>query len=95
MEDLGQYLPLLDRLVQWMVIPAILMLLTHNRRHNEADKKFIKQEGVIERILSVLEVRQEQRLEDQRREGKEIARLSAAIDKLSDKIDHMSDTRKG
>jgi hypothetical protein len=84
------FLPFLDRVVQWVVIPMCVLLWTHNRKHFEHEKKFIEQQGEIKAVLAVLESWKAQRTEDQQTNNKTFERLTAAVEKLNDRLERMS-----
>jgi hypothetical protein len=82
-------LPFLDRVIQWIVIPMVVLLWTHSRKHYEHEKKFIEQQGEIKAVLAALNSWKEQRAEDQAAIGKTFERLTAAVEKLNDRLDRI------
>lgn len=71
---------LVDRLMQWLILPAVGVLWAMNGRVS-------KQEKEILRILTILEERNHRRDEDREDTSKIFARLYEAIESLSTKID--------
>ena len=77
-------LVVLDRLVQWVILPAAAMLFAHNRRINRIDAEIL-------RILTILEERANARTEDREAERATFNDLKAALDRLTDRLDRTVD----
>jgi hypothetical protein len=81
----------LDRIMQWLIIPAIVFTWRLNSKQNT-------QETEIKRILTILEERDKRRVEDNQERDKRrledredsvraIARLETAISSIGSKLD--------
>ena len=92
---------ILDRLMQWLILPAIAFLWAMNGRLSSHDREILRILTILEernsrrdeerldlaRILSSLEARREENMADMARA---LARLEAVFQKLSDKIDKIT-----
>lgn len=93
-EIVTQMFPVLDRLIQWIIIPVAVVIYSHNKRHNEHEKKFIRMEGENARILSILEERQKQRDADKKSEDATFKSLAEAVTKLNERLDALFETHR-
>lgn len=89
MNEFTTLIPVLDRIIQWIVIPIGVILWNHSKKHTEHEKTFIRMEGENKRILAVLEERATQRDEDRKQERETLSRLTDTVDKLNDRLDAM------
>jgi hypothetical protein len=70
----------IDRLVQWLIIPAIAFIWALQGRVGKSEREIL-------RILTILEERNVRRDEDRQDSAKTVALLHEAITKLNDKLD--------
>lgn len=75
-------LHVLDRLIQWLVIPLVMWVVWLNKQSNKHDKEIYK-------ILTVLEERNKTRDEDLNRQQEATRQLHEAIEKLSLRLDRL------
>lgn len=71
---------LLDKVIQWLVIPALAVAYNLYQRVNSQEKDIL-------RILTILEERERRRTEDREVEISTAKALKDSIEKLSAKID--------
>jgi hypothetical protein len=77
----------LDRMVQWLIIPAIAFGWALNKRVS-------LHESEIQRIVTILEERERHRDRDRAADREVIRELKGAIDKLNDRLDHIVEKGK-
>jgi len=82
-----EYWPIISSLTQWLVIPAIAVIWGLNKRQSAQEKEIL-------RILTILEERDKRRSEDREDASEVFVTLRAAIEKLSDKIDHILEEKR-
>ena len=88
LDDMLQIFPILDRVIQWVILPILAIIYSHNKQHNEHEKKFIKLEGDNARILSILEERQKQQEDNRVVDRANAKTLAEAINRLNSRLDH-------
>lgn len=77
----------LDRLMQWLIIPAAGAVWWLTNRMGSMDREIL-------RILTVLEERNSRRSEDREETAAAFKQLREAIQKLTEKIDTLARERK-
>lgn len=82
-----EYWPIVQSLVQWLVIPAIVIIWNISKRQTQQEKEIL-------RILTIIEERDKRRTEDRDSNMEVFQALRASIEKLHDKIDHIAEGRK-
>lgn len=78
---------ILDRLMQWLILPAIAFIWAMNVRVSTHDREIL-------RILTILEERNARHEGEKVEWAKVVTRLEAAVEKLSNKIDAISHLRE-
>jgi ribosomal protein L29 len=81
--------PLIDRLIQWLILPAIAWLWALQTRATDTERSILRVEGEIARLLTVLEERERRRVEDREEFAEAVKELKAAITGLSAKLDQL------
>jgi hypothetical protein len=76
------YLPMINAIMQWLIVPAVVVIWQLNGRIS-------RQEREILRILTILEERDKRRNEDRENNSEIFKNLHAAIETLSVKIDRL------
>ena len=69
-----------DRVMQWLILPGLAAIWWLVQRQNTSEREIL-------RILTILEERNERRLEDRARSDEAVDRLQYSIMTLSEKLD--------
>ena len=81
-----EFWTVLDRVVQWLIIPALVAAWYLNRRVDSQEREIL-------RILTILEERNQRRSEDREDSAAAFTALRGAIERLSSKIDEILNHR--
>lgn len=90
--------PILDRVMQWLIIPAIAALWALHAKLNASDSinaaRHSDAEKNILRLMTILEERDKQRQNDNRHAEKAFSDLQEVIEKLSERLDRFMEHEK-
>lgn len=79
--------PLIDRLIQWLIIPAIVVLWSLHSRQNESERHIL-------RLMTIMEERDKQYQADNRHAEGAFNSLKEVIEKLSERMDRFLEHEK-